>query len=188
MKTNFLSILILILIISCTPEETDVRETKTHSMSKKSLTENRKEHETLNDSIRIDEDSVCIPEFEIEVQLSPKAESKIEESKESIIVMAYFSGIPKDTLIEEYEEWGKVVIGSERRELWGSKIAAFKNVKISKTAYEDLYNKNFEVLINVFTGRHSSESNLLSCEILQKGINEIKGRKHSVKGELIYGE
>lgn len=149
---------------------------------------NKEKNEGLIETIRIDGDSIFIPEFEIEVQLSPKAKSKIEADKESIIVKAYFSGIPKDTLNDDYKMWGKIHIGSEEKELWNSNVAEFRNVKISKTAYEELSDTNFEVLINVFTGRHSSISNLLDCEIVQEGINEVKGKRYQLKGKLIYGE
>ena len=193
MKTKYFTILFLLLIIGCTNKKTQDRNTKTNQESEIEVVENqtleiKKKKEFLSESIRIDGDSIVIPEFEIEVQLSNKAEAKIERDKESIIVQAYFSGIPKDTLNEDYEKWGKVHIGSEKKELWNSNVAEFRNVKISKTAYEELSDLNFEVLINVFTGKHSSTSNLLDCEILQEGINEVKGKRHQLKGKLIYGE
>ena len=56
---------------------------------------------------RVEGDSVVIPSFEIEVELSPKAEAKIEKDKESIIVSASFSGIPIDPNSPNMQEWAE---------------------------------------------------------------------------------
>lgn len=133
-------------------------------------------------------DSILLPEFEIELKLSEKALEKINKDNESIIVQAYFSGIPTDTTNEDYIERGKMGISSEKIELFKNKIAKFYNVKISKQIYDELSDKNFEVLINVFSGRRKSSLNLLNSEILQKGINDIKGTRQSLKVKLIEGE
>ena len=59
---------------------------------------------SLNDLgyLQLDGDSILIPDFEIEVSLSPKAEKKLKEDNETVIVSAMFSGTPKDTLSNEY--------------------------------------------------------------------------------------
>lgn len=146
------------------------------------------ENKVLIDSIRVLKDSVIIPEFAIEINLSEKAKAKLKKDNESTIVQAYFSGIPKDTLDSDYQKWGETNIGQHRIELWDSKIAHFKNVKISKKALEDLSDTNFEVLINVFSGRHSTTSNILDCGILQASIDKVKGKTHLINGKLLFGE
>lgn len=146
------------------------------------------ESKVLIDSIRVLKDSVIIPEFAIEINLSEKAKAKLKKDNESTIVQAYFLGIPKDTLDSDYQKWGKTNIGQHRIELWDSKIAYFKNVKISKKALEDLSDKNFEVLINVFSGRRSTTFNLLDCRILQESISKVKGKRHLINGKLLFGE
>ena len=122
------------------------------------------------------------------MELSEKAINKLTEDKESVIVQAYFSGIPKDTLNKDYEIWGNIHIGGHNIELWNSKIASFKNIKLSKQTFDELTDPNFEVLINVFSGRHSTTSNLLDCETIQESIDSLKGKTHLIKGKLIYGE
>ncbi|CAM4126122.1 hypothetical protein FLJU110815_18230 [Flavobacterium jumunjinense] len=150
--------------------------------------ESADKNEILTDSVKIENDSIIIPEFVIKLELSEKAENKLTKDKESVIVQAYFSGIPKDTLNEDYEKWGKIHIGGHNIELWNSKIASFKNIKISKEAFNELADPNFEVLINVFSGRHSTASNLLDCEIIQESIDSLRGKTHLIKGKLIFGE
>ncbi|GEM_PF-722740 len=137
------------------------------------------------DSLLIVDVSILIPSFEIEVKLSKNAEEKMKTDKESVIVQAYFSGQPKDTTSEEYLKFGKIGIGDSRIELWDSRIAKFTNVKLSKKEFDKLSSPNFEVLINVFSGRHSSTNNLLSCDILQAKIDSIKGKKYLLNGKLI---
>lgn len=135
-------------------------------------------------------DSILVPEFEIELDLSEKAEIKINENKETIIVKAMFIGTPKDTTLqdEEYLKFGQLTIGVKEIELSKGRLAKFNNCKISKKDYYSLSNKNFEVNINVYTGRRIFRDNLLNCDFLQEGIDSIKNKRFTLKGKLIYGE
>ena len=51
-------------------------------------------------------DSVELPVFEIQIDLTENANKKLEENRETIIINASLRGIPKDTTTEEYLEWG----------------------------------------------------------------------------------
>ena len=75
-----------------------------------------------------------------------------------------------------------------RVELLDRRVAGFTNVRIAKEKYEQLVDKDFQVLINVFTGRRSFTGNLLNCDILKEGIESVKGKRHILKGKLIYGD
>lgn len=128
-------------------------------------------------------DSAEIPSFDIIVQLDDKAEKKIASKNESVIVAAYFSGIPKDST--KYEDDGSYPVAGQRIELTKSRKAHFSGIKISRAMYASLADKDIEVLINIFSGRRSSEYNLLDCEILQKPISEVRGQEFVLKGKLI---
>lgn len=130
-------------------------------------------------------DSVVIPSFEIEIKLSNKAEEKLKKSKETIIVAAYFSGIPKDTTLKEYVKTGEYAIGSCEKELQNERIAKFEGIRFSRSLYDTLSAKSLVVLINVFSGRKSTKVNLLDCDILQDSISKIKGKRSVIKGKLI---
>ncbi len=173
-KMNILkSIVLLLLITSC-------------NFSK----EEKKSGVQKNKSIAIATDSVLVPKFEIELKLSEKAEEKLLADKETVIVQALFFGIPKDTTLqsEEYQELGRLTIGSKTIELKKERIARFYNCKISKKTLKSLSDKNFEVNINVFTGRKSSSYNLIDCEFLQEGIDSVKNKRLVLKGKLLFGE
>lgn len=135
-----------------------------------------------------EKDSIILPEFEIELKLSENAEKKLKAEKESVIVAAYFSGIPKDTTKADYLKYGRISIGSFRVELFDKRVAKFENVKISKDAFELLSDKNFEVLINIASGRRVSSLNLLSTDIIEEGIDSITTKRHILNGKLIYGD
>ncbi|PXY02339.1 hypothetical protein DF185_06740 [Marinifilum breve] len=128
---------------------------------------------------------VKLPTFEIELDLSDRAEKELQELQETIIVQAYFRGIPIDKENEEYIEWGHVDVGGCRIELESKRIACFSDIKIPKYIVDKLEDLNVEVLINVFSGRRSSQFNILDVNILQEPINDIKGKKFTLRGKLI---
>jgi hypothetical protein len=175
MKTPIVTILIISILWACT------------SSNKKDQSKNIAQLNNKTDSeiTKTDNDSVEIPNFEIEIKLNETAEKKINDDKESIIVQAYFSGIPKDTTLQDYIDEGEISIGSHKVELFETRVAMFENLKISGKDYEELKDKNFEVLINVFTGRRTSQFNLINCDLLQDKIDNIKGRRWILKGKLI---
>ncbi|MCK6649454.1 MAG: hypothetical protein L6Q66_07350 [Bacteroidia bacterium] len=194
MKLLF-AIFIIFSFTSCTNNEKGMSNATDQSIKDNLITsdkvlnsENEISEKRMNDKFEFAGDSVILPEFEIELKLSENAEKKLKSDKESIVVQAYFSGIPKDTTMEDYIEWGNIKIGSARIELFDKRIARFENIKIHKETLELLSDKNFEVLINVFTGRRSSSNNLLDTDIIQEGIDSIKSRRHLLKGKLIYGD
>jgi len=140
---------------------------------------------TLRNSFSENGDSVMIPEFEIEITLSSEAEQKLKESRESIIVQAYISGIPKKGADVQVTEMGELNLCAPRVELTKSRVARFKEVNIARSDYNALEDENFQVLINVFSGRRSSEANLLDCDILQEPISVVRGQRHVISGKLI---
>lgn len=134
---------------------------------------------------KIEGDSLIIPKFEIEVNLNKKAESKIITDSETIIVRAKFIGIPKDTTKLEFLKFGSIQVTEKNIELVKNRIAKFKDIKISKSAYESLSEKDIVLIINIFTGRKSSKYNLIHCDLLQDNMSKIKNKRFIIKGSLI---
>lgn len=183
--TTLSCLLFLIAFVSCSGRKNSGQE---YQVSGDSLSQDRiagKPVSSLNTGFRVIGDSVQIPGFIIEINLSPAAEKELKDQHESVIVQAYFSGEPKDTTSEEYQEEGVLNIGSYRIELFDTRTAIFNHIKIKKALFGELENKNFEVLINVFSGRHSSELNILNCDILQENIRSVAGKKFTLNGRLI---
>jgi hypothetical protein len=138
----------------------------------------------LPDALVIEGDSVVLPSFKILVKLSEKAESKLKKDNETVIVQCYFSGIPKDTTREEYLDEGRVPVGTARRELRDGRTATFDGCKILRTDFESLANPDFEILVNIFSGRRSTDVNILDCEFLQDSVSHVKGRQFVLTGRL----
>jgi hypothetical protein len=130
-------------------------------------------------------DSLRLPTFEIEVTLSDSAQKKMALNHETIIVKAYLSGQPKDSADVQLTELGELFLGTPQIELEKPGIARFDKVIISKKAYESLVDKNFEILINIFSGRRSSENNLLDAELLQGPVSDVVGKRHVLNVKLI---
>ncbi|MEO6317125.1 MAG: hypothetical protein ABIU63_12955 [Chitinophagaceae bacterium] len=131
-------------------------------------------------------DSFLIPSFDIEVHLTPGANEKLSHDKETIIVAAWFSGDPRDTTSAEYAESGQQFIKFSEIELTGSnRVAKFDGIKFSKAAYDSLASKDLSVLINVYSGRRTTQDNLLDCSILSDKISAVKGKQYKLSGKLI---
>lgn len=135
--------------------------------------------------IKLIGDSVEITPFEIEISLSDKAEEKLKKAKETIIVAAYFSGMPKDTTLTSLTENGEWGLGSREIELHNERSVKFEQIRFSRSLYDSVAPKSMNVLINVFSGRRSTNVNLLSCDILQDSITAVAGKKILLKGKLI---
>lgn len=140
---------------------------------------------SVADYLKADGDSLIIPSFTIEVNLSALANAKLASDKETMIVAAWFSGQPKDSTSKEYVETGAMFVKSSEIELSNSRIANFEGIKFSKAKYDSLANKDIRVLINIFSGRKSSPDNLLDCEILTDKMSAVKGQKFVLAGKLI---
>jgi hypothetical protein len=137
---------------------------------------------------KIEGDSLVIPPFEIGISLSPKAEIKLKKDKETIIVAAYFCGVPKDTTSEEYMQDGDIFVASDKIELTDARTAKFQGVKFSKSLYDSLRDKDIKLSVNIYSGRKSSLDNLLDGGLLSNKMSRVKGKSYSMKVKLIYND
>ena len=114
-----------------------------------------------------------------------KANRKLKKDKETIIVAAFFTGQPKDTTSEMYRLNGEINVAYAEKELKDDRIARFEGVKFSKALYDSLADKDIQLLINIYSGRRSTNVNLLDCDILQDKMSALKEKKFVLKGKLI---
>ena len=135
-------------------------------------------------------DSLEIPFFEIELTLSEKAEEKLKADNESVIVIAYFAGTVNDenNIPEKYKEkveFGRLHLLEYPIELTDERLAIFKNIKFPKDLYDLLEDKDIELLINVVSGRRTTNRNFLSCDIIAEPMSRVKEKRFTIKGKLI---
>ena len=200
MKTmNFIKVLILTsLVVACgnTKKKNNVDESMQDLLGSANIEHSEKIGEIPSSGyFKIIGDSVEIPYFEVKLELSEKAEEKLKLDNESVIVMAWFTYYQKDKVYpEKYKDKvdldsGELMLLSYRKELTSERLVKFENLKFPKDLY-DLFgeNKDINLLINIFSGRKSSEYNLLRCDILQDSMSKIKGKRFTLKGKLIYND
>ena len=191
MKTLALAILLgLFLACNNNQAKTDNTNSTDKSEQDSSSTTNVDKSEAVEEDalgFKIIGDSVVIPSFEIEIKLSEKAEAKLKADNETIIVAAYFSGEPMPEASDADKD-DIYYLPTHEIELSDTRVARFDNAKFAKYSYNLLENKDISVLINVYSGRRSSENNILDCGILEEPISKVKGKRFTIEGKLIYGE
>jgi hypothetical protein len=133
-------------------------------------------------------DSVVVPPFEIEISLSKKAEERIIGSNETIIVDVLLEGTPKDSSAVQLEEKGSFYVGSTKREISYGQIARFDDLKFPKEKYDQLSDKDVDLIVNVYSGRKSSTDNLLHCDFLGDKISNVINKRFTLNGKLIFGD
>ena len=70
-------------------------------------------------------------------------------------------------------------------ELWEPTTAEFKNIKISKSEFAYYSLSNFQVLINVYSGRHSIKSNILNCDSPTFNLKRNQNQTIIINGDLL---
>ena len=102
------------------------------------------------------------PVFHVKVELSKTAAASLATIKETIMVVAYYYGLPAKGQENKADEMGQIQLGQEDVELPGAGTATFSGAPI-KTARLPYIDGGVQVVINVFSGRKSSPNNLLDC-------------------------
>lgn len=125
--------------------------------------------------------------FVVDVSLSEQAMKKLAESKETVIVSANLSGRPKKGALKRYvDEMGRVGgLGDVEIEIAPGKSARFEEIKMKEDAFEQTDKQSPELLINVFSGRKSSEDNLLACGIYEGKLIDVEGRSIPIACKLL---
>jgi len=181
---------ILFVICSCSNHPTKINNdaSKKDTIKTISIVSLDSIHNNYIGYYESDGDSLIIPPFGIQVDLSVKADKKIKEDKETIIVAAYFTGQTLDTTSQDYMDNGTTSVASATKELVNTRIANFEGIKISKSLYDSLIDKDIEVSINIYSGRKSSQNNLLDGGFLSDRMSYIKGKILPMKVKLIYND
>lgn len=179
MNNAFLPLSLLVLLVTACG---------THSQSKN--TPNAEEGAAQVGMYRMEGDSMVVPPFVVEVRLSDKASHELAVRKETIVVAAYLEGMPdrKDPDPFNRTKDGVLRIAEARVELRTGRTAKFTGIKFARQLYERLDDKDLNLLVNVFSGRKSTEYNLLSCTTIQERISSVAGQTRVVSGHLIEGD
>lgn len=111
-----------------------------------------------------------VPSFSVQVTLSDAASRQFAKSGESVVVAAAYSGAPRPGVDgHELDDVGQVDLGRVEKELPGAGSVTFNGNAIPQDKLR-LVAGAPQVNINVYSGRHSSEDNLLDCDFFQDAI------------------
>lgn len=136
------------------------------------------------DFYKVEGDSIVIPTFEIEVSNSTKAGRTLSNRKETVIVSAMFNGEPLNA--QDRDEIGMMPVLDKNMELTGNnRVARFEGLKFSRKQLDKLADKDINLLINVYSGRRTSEDNLIDCGILQMQASGFANKRFVIGCKLI---
>ena len=110
--------------------------------------------------------------FELALKLSDKLVAELTAKNETIIVAAYFYADANEKGAAEIDDMGRITLSDERTELPPVSGAVPVNgiVDPGKLA---LTQGEVSVNVNIFSGRKSSEDNLIGCDFIDGPVSEL---------------
>ncbi len=188
MTKSLYALLLLLLVAACSTRKGQQEQVTAIDSTNSGLSESDRTTWADLGYYKTAGDSVIIPPFEVEVELTVRANTLIRADQETIIVSAFLTGIPKDTTLEDYQREGEIGILNHDVELTDTRIALFKNLKFSRKVYDSLADKDIRLLLNVYSGRKSAPDNLLNCDIFSGKLSTILNKRPTLFCSLIEGD
>jgi hypothetical protein len=191
MTKFFLTVFILTFLFSCkSPDTPNVKSASSEDTANKDTSIKRSDTTPVKKLgfYILEGDSLVVPPFEIEVKLSPKAKERIVNSNETIIIDVFLEGTPKNPSKAHLEEDGSFFVGTAKREISYGQIARFDNLKFPKKIYDQLADKDVDLTVNVYTGRKSSQDNLITGGFLGDKVSNVINKRFTMNEKLIYND
>ena len=130
--------------------------------------------------------SVAVPQFSIEVKLSPAADGRLRSMGESIEVVAYFDGDALPGQAKYNPPMRDVYLGRADRLVDDKSVAHFDDVKIPQLDWNRLSDKDYFVTINTVSARRVARDNLLHCtDPIDVKISAIQHKTTEITCRLI---
>jgi hypothetical protein len=123
--------------------------------------------------------------FTVEVRLSNQAATSLATIKETVIVAAYYYGLPAKGYESKADEMDEIQLGEEDVDLPGAGTASFTGAAIQAVRLPFIKDGAIQVLINVFSGRKSTNSNLLDCGFFEGSVAEAAKKPLTLQCSLI---
>jgi hypothetical protein len=127
-----------------------------------------------------------VPGFTVSIEYSQKAMDTLVARKETVIVVGYLYGFPKQNTPKTYvDEVGQVDMGEVKDEIAPGATATFDRIKLDPAIVKWFDSQGPQLLINVYSGRKSSPDNLLDCGIYEGSLKDIQGQTIPISCKLI---
>ena len=123
--------------------------------------------------------------FTVQIILSPAAAQRLATAKETIMVSAFYYGVPRlSAPAGAADEMGQVHLGNQDIELHGAGNAVFDGhvVDQKRLAFVD---GDPQVNVNVYSGRRSSERNVLNCDFFEDAIQLAQAKPIAIHCGLL---
>lgn len=138
----------------------------------------------------VDENRINIPTFSIQFDMTPEVKQLLEEKGEEMIVDVSIMGEP----IDATKVQGKEYFNEEEQQIYlvqqgipysGKGEMTIDNLKADKEAYDALVEKNYEVIIMLYTNRKTAEKNLIDAQTFVMPIDKLQGTTQTIKVEML---
>ena len=126
------------------------------------------------------------PGFTVTLTYSQKAMQTLTSRKETVIVAGYLYGFPKQgTPKRLVDEIGQVDLGEVKQEVAPGATAVFDAIKPDAALVKWVDNQGLQLLINVYSGRKSSQNNLIDCGLYEGPLKDVRGQSIPIACKLI---
>jgi hypothetical protein len=120
-----------------------------------------------------------LPGFTVEVSLSDRARHKLVERKETILAVSYFTASPRKGITpKSYKKLlsrpGPLGLGEVEVEAKPGESLRFGAIRLDSSALAVIDGQGPRLLLNVVSGRRSSEDNLLLCDIFEGSLESVQ--------------
>ncbi len=183
--------LVCFLAISCnsdkatTPkEDTNTTPTTANTTPQEATTT---DVPTTNESAKTE----SVPNFTLEMSYNPKAAALINSGGEDLVIQVEIAGDPLDATAaagKPYfnEEEQRVIVLSKEVRLNKAVETWTIDEVVDKEILKQLKDSDYEVTLNFYSGRRSSENNLFNGSFVVNGtISELKGTTTKVNIDMI---
>ena len=123
--------------------------------------------------------------FDVQITLSYRAAARLKMRHESIVVSADYSGEPKKDAMGHANEVGMINLGVENVEV----VGAEGRVRVTGTKIDikrlDWIKGPVMLNVNLFSGRHASEDNILACDFFDGKLSSAVRKTPELHCSLI---
>lgn len=124
--------------------------------------------------------------FSVDITLSPPAAQQLSRHRETIKLAAFYYGLPKPGLPEGIDnEMGQVFLGETELEIPGADGRADFDGKSVQTSRLRYIEGEPQINLNVYSGRRSSEDNLLDCDFFEDAVRVAHAAPLKIHCKLI---
>lgn len=124
--------------------------------------------------------------FSVDITLSPPAAQQLSRHRETIKLAAFYYGLPKPGLPEGIDNgMGQVFLGETELEIPGADGRADFDGKSVQTSRLRYIEGEPQINLNVYSGRRSSEDNLLDCDFFEDAVRVAHAAPLKIHCKLI---